>query len=193
MTRSLQLIFKKLADKLNYKVSYITSLTVYTLHYFQHPQLAATTMDGSEDGILQLVQRLCESVLTHTPVQADRSNNGYTPTFQVPHHLPRGWDMKRKLALKHLTRTAFDLILLRKWAWFGVWASELPPECRCLAHTYDMHLQGLHREAARLENAVSALIGEGITLLSEPHACTLKFSTGNAHSCNFMHGPVPCY
>lgn len=150
-------------------------------------------MDGSEDGILQLVQRLCESVLTHTSVQADRSKNGYTPTFQVPHHLPWGWDMKRKLALKHLTRTAFDLILLRKWAWFGVWASELPPECRCLAHTYDMHLQGLHREAARLENAVSALIGEGITLLSKPHACTLKFSTGNAHPCNFMHGPVPCY
>jgi len=88
--------------------------------------------------------------------------------------------MKRKLALKHLTRTAFDLILLRKWAWFGVWASELTPECHCLAHTYDMHLQGLHREAARLENAVSTLIGEGITLLSEPPACTLKLSTGNA-------------
>ena len=123
-----------------------------------------------EDGILQLVQRLSDSLLTHTPVQADKSTDGYAPAFQAPHHLPRGWDKKRKLALRHLTRTAFDLILLRKWVWFGVWGSEISPECRCLAHTYDMHLQGLHREAARLENAVSTLMGEGTTVVQASHA-----------------------
>lgn len=145
---------------------------------FLSSEFAVSTMADSQGSVPVLVQKLCDNILAHASLQTGW-NDGYTSTFQAPHHHVLGWDRKRKLVLRHLTHTVFDLILLRKWEWFGVWGSEITPECRCLSHTYDMHFWGMHREAARLEEAVSTLMGEGDL---KQH---LKYQCTDAHNSSF--------
>ena len=147
-------------------ISLLVTFCLLNLQWAQWP------MADSQDSVSVLVQKLCNSILTHASLQTGW-DDGYTPTFQAPHHRALGWDKKRKLALKQLARTVFDLLLLRKWEWFGIWGSEVTPECRCLSHTYDMHIRGMHREAVRLEEAISTLMGEGNW---EQH---LKYECGN--------------
>ena len=138
---------------------------------FLYSEFAVSTMADSQGSVPVLVQKLCDNILAHASLQTGW-NNGYTSTFQAPHHHALGWNRKRQLVLRHLTDTVFDLILLRKWEWFGVWGSEITPECRCLSHTYDMHLWGMHREAVRLEEAVGTLMEKGDLEQHLKYQCT---------------------
>ncbi len=116
----------------------------------------------STDGVYPLFSRLCESVLAQTYAKGGSRGDHLHMNFESPKYdiLRRGLD--HRMVVQHLVRTTFDLILLQKWVWFGTWQTDMSPECRCLAHTYEMNLKGRHEEAARLECTVSSLMDSGL-------------------------------
>ena len=118
-------------------------------------------MAASNTEVFPLFKKLCESVLSHTFSEDDHKCSNLQSGFETPAYevLKRG--ISHKQVMQQLVRTTFDLLLLRKWEWFGSWDTVLPPECECLAHTYGLHLNGMHEEASRLERAIGNLMGEG--------------------------------
>ena len=117
-------------------------------------------MEACKDGILVLFQKLCGSVLTQVLEEDSSEEDSLLSSFKPPDYHPPSSKFKNA-AWRQLLRSTFDLLLLRKWVWFGTWGAGMSPECRCLSHTYQLHRWGLHEEAQRLEEAVGSLLEEG--------------------------------
>ena len=117
-------------------------------------------MEVCRDGFLVLFQKLCVSVLTRGLMEDDSKEDDLLSCFKPPDYHPLSSKFKNA-ALRQLLRSTFDLLLLRKWVWFGAWGAGMSPECRCLSHTYQLNRCGLHEEAQRLEEAVGSLLEEG--------------------------------
>lgn len=123
-------------------------------------------MEGGEEGIVLLFSKLCARLLEQALSNEALRTDPLLASFQAPSNRFQGLD--RTIAVRQLMRTVFDLLLLRKWAWFGSWGTEMSPECQCLSHTYQLHLRGRHKEAARLKGAVEGVLAEGGWVKSTP-------------------------
>ncbi len=118
------------------------------------------------DGIYSLFSQLCTSVLSQACAEGESQHTHLHANFTHPKYdiLTRGLD--REKVAQCLFRTTFDLILLRKWVWFNTWQTDMSPECRCLAHTYELNLKGRREDAASLEHAISSLTSAGTGTLA---------------------------
>ena len=65
----------------------------------------------------------------------------------------------REDLVSHLRNTAFDLLLLRAWEWFGSWKTPMNPVDVCLSFTVHYHICGLHEQAEKLKGAIETLLG----------------------------------
>ena len=135
-------------------------------------------MEPCKDGLFALFQKLCNSVLAQVLADSGDEEDRLLSIFHPPDYHPLSSKFKNA-ASRQLLWTTFDLLLLRKWVWFGMWEPGMSPECRCLSHTYRLHQWGLHEEAQRLEQAVGHLLGEGVFdklthLLSQ---CPIRYKT----------------
>ena len=104
------------------------------------------------------VKRLCKSLLD----QAFRSayEGDFLLTSLQPPSKNTPWDeWKRENILRILSQVTYDLLLLRKWAWFGSWShTPLSPLCWCRAYSYGYHTRGKEREGERLSCALDTFI-----------------------------------
>ena len=123
-----------------------------------------------ESGVPQLVQRLCECVAT----QCEKDYKSKRKNLLVlPAHTHKPCFPNRDSVLKHLYRTAYDLLLLRRREWYGKWASDLSPECQCLARAYVLREMGCVSDSKRLDAAICILM----ETVSEPQeVCQLLVS-----------------
>lgn len=118
-------------------------------------------------GVYPLFSQLCKAVLAQTYAEGGSQCDHLRTNFESPSYdiLRRGLDHNK--VVQHLVRMTFDLILLRKWVWFGTWQSDMTPECRCLSYTYKLCLEERQGEATRLEQAISSFMGKGtVTVVS---------------------------
>ena len=105
-----------------------------------------------------VVRELCNVILRcalRTACAGDQLLAGLAP----PSRGGRLQDRREKEEVKRLLHVTFDLILLRKWVWFGSWATPLPPLCCCLARCYDYHQQGHHDKARQLHRSTDSFMG----------------------------------
>lgn len=107
-----------------------------------------------ESGVPQLVMRLCECVAAQCE-KDEEERRGSLLVF--PTHTHKPVFPNRTAVLKHLYRTAYDLLLLRRKEWYGRWASDMSPACQCLAKMYVLHEMGHVSDSKRLGKTVSLL------------------------------------
>ena len=101
-------------------------------------------------GVKELVRKLCRCLLNaafHSAIDRDT----LLSSLQAPSK-SEAWDtQKREREVVALVHLAFDLLLLRKWAWFGSReATPLSPLCWCLAYGYEYQAKGKKRVGKRL-------------------------------------------
>ncbi|CAI8044266.1 hypothetical protein GBAR_LOCUS24568, partial [Geodia barretti] len=128
------------------------------------------------------VKRLCKSLLD----QAFRSayEGDFLLTSLQPPSKNTPWDeWKRENILRILSQVTYDLLLLRKWAWFGSWShTPLSPLCWCRAYSYGYHTRGKEREGERLSCALDTFISNSCRVLVERDAIlTFLVSAGWRH------------
>ena len=70
--------------------------------------------------------------------------------LKLPNHLRSGAFKNNDSVKKHLFKTCYDLLLLRRNEWYGRWSSPLTPECRCLVYGYHLQQAGENHKASRL-------------------------------------------
>ena len=115
---------------------------------------AGEGMDGE-------VRRLCRALLGHA-LRSPSEGDLLLTSLQLPDKMA-GWsDKMREKVVRKLTLVTFDLLLLRKWAWFGSWRSHTPlsPLCWCRGYCYECHSSGREREGNRLKSALATFSGE---------------------------------
>ena len=135
-----------------------------------------------ESGVPQLIRRLCECVATQCEKDDERKRRHL---FVFPAHTHKPCFPNRDLVLKHLYRTAYDLLLLRRKEWYGRWASNLSPECQCLARTYVLREMGCVSDSNRLDKAICIMM----ETISEPQrVCQLLISLATEPSLQVKHG-----
>lgn len=129
-----------------------------------------------EYGVKEIVVKLCECVLDRA-FQVEWEGDALLSSLQPPCR-KAGWEVG-KTEIRALVHIAYDLLLLRKWAWFGSWGRHTPlsPLCWCLAYSYGYHVRGREREGERLRSALTAFStsSEHHTLISPsspPHQYT---------------------
>ena len=108
-----------------------------------------------ESGVPLLIRRLCECIATQCEKEHKRKRRNL---LIFPDHTHKECFPNRDSVLKHLYRTAYDLLLLRKSEWYGKWASDMSPECQCLARAHVLREMGCVSDSKRLEKAVCILM-----------------------------------
>ena len=112
-----------------------------------------------ECSVYRMVHTLCQSLITqYKRTEEERRSDAL---LHLPKHLYSPCFKKEDIILKHLVRTCYDLLLLRRNEWYGRWSSPLTPECRCIAHGYYIH--GNHKEADRLITLIDSLSQDSST------------------------------
>ena len=111
--------------------------------------------------IQPLFSQLCQSILAQTCADGEGQDGPILTSFESPGYKILRHGLEHKNVIQHLLKTTFDLILLRKWMWFASWQTNMEPESWCLSHTYEMIVKGRHKDAVRLEAAVSTLMEKG--------------------------------
>lgn len=99
-------------------------------------------------------RKLCRCLLDaafHSMSDAD----GLLASLQLP-SMNKAWDVQRREAeVRELVHLAYDILLLRKWTWFGDWnATPLSPLCWCVARGYEYHMKGRRGDGERLASAL---------------------------------------
>ena len=108
--------------------------------------------------VKESVGKLCECLLDRA-FQVEWERDVLWSSLQPPCRKPGGEASENEIrALVHLV---YDLLLLRKWAWFGSWDRYTPlsPLCWCLAYGYGYHVRGREKEGARLQSALTTFSG----------------------------------
>lgn len=113
--------------------------------------------------IMEAFLKLCWSVLSHSCARVDEGSASLLSGFHRPTYHSQWHTTRKSLVNKWLMRVTFDLILLRRWVWFGQWRSAMSAECECLSRSYELCACGRHAEGQRLAKAVSQLMS------SKPH------------------------
>ena len=76
----------------------------------------------------------------------------------------------RQQQIRRLVHHAYDILLLRKWTWFGSWEdTPLSPLCWCVAYGYGYHMRGRGSEGQRLNSLLERFSSEPGTLLPPTH------------------------
>ena len=78
--------------------------------------------------------------------------------FHRPTYLSQWHQTRKEVMNQQLMRVTFDLILLRRWVWFGQWRSAMSAECECLSRSYELCAHGRQVEGQKLAEAVSRLM-----------------------------------
>lgn len=111
-------------------------------------------MEDRSPGVKEDVKKLCRCLLDaafHSMSDAD----GLLAALRLP-SMDVTWDLPRREAeVRGLVHLAYDIVLLRKWTWFGDWdATPLSPLCWCVARGYEYHVKGRRRDGERLASAL---------------------------------------
>ena len=116
-------------------------------------------MEESGAGVRDSVRRLCRCLLDVAVASASHGD-ALLASLQPP-STRDAWNwQERDSQERALLYIAYDILLLKKWAWFGSWgATPLSPFCRCVAYGYEYHQSGRGREAERLNRALQAFSG----------------------------------
>ena len=110
--------------------------------------------DPGGDDVKELVERLCWSLLLSV-FQGESDGVALSVSLR-----PRFcWNTRRKQReLRTLLHRAYDILLLRKWVWFGNWTTPLSPVCECVAYGYECYHRGQHWEGERLNRCLQAFL-----------------------------------
>ena len=121
---------------------------------------AGPRMAGEAGGVAGLVRELCAASLSRA-LSLPSHGDPLLSSMAAPSG--REWGLQGQEArevVRRLLHAAFDLILLRKWVWFGSWDTPLSPVCCCLAYSYEYHRQGRHAEGSQLSGTVKHFMDE---------------------------------
>lgn len=111
-------------------------------------------MEDRGSNIKEHVRRLCGYLLDeafHSMSDAD----GQLASLQRPSR-SKTWDVDRRgTEVRALVHLVYDILLLRKWIWFGGWnTTPLSPLCWCVARGYEYHTIGRKQDGERLAAAL---------------------------------------
>ena len=134
------------------------------------------------------VKRLCKCLL-HQAFRLSYEGDVLLSGLQPPSKSTPWNELKREKVIRRLSQVTFDLLLLRKWAWFGSWShTPLSPLCWCRAYSYGHHTRGREKEGKRLNSALDIFTSDSgcqyfIPSLF-PHSLT--FSLFHALDCSVL-------
>ena len=116
--------------------------------------------DFAEQSVQTRIRRLCQCILDEsfrTPYECDILLSSLQPPGKNT-----VWNERRMgKYIRRLSQATFDILLLRKWAWFGSWGgTPLSPLCWCRAYSYGYHTRGREREGKRLCAALDTFSSE---------------------------------
>lgn len=99
----------------------------------------------------ELVGRLCDCILTAAFYNVFEKDT-LLSSLRSPSKKIAWSDRRRRKEILRLVYLAYDILLLRKWMWFGSWNinTALSPLCWCLSYGYTYHTQGRIKEGKRL-------------------------------------------
>ena len=115
-----------------------------------------SNVEPNREDVRSLVERLCASVLRsafHT--ETDGASLSVSRTNRPD------WSSQKGKAVKTLLHAAYDILLLKKWVWFGSWTTPLSPVCECVAFGYKCYQRGLHQEGENLNCSLQTFLDRG--------------------------------
>ena len=131
----------------------------------------------------ELVRRLCDCLLA-SALRDAADRDLLLSSLQPPSKRALLGEGGRASDILRLVHLAYDVLLLRKWTWFGSWSSTpLSPLCWCLAYGYHYQVQGRSREGERLKDRLTTFTGHGKPSLSSP---LLTPSTTSHEDCSSL-------
>ena len=101
-----------------------------------------------ECSVKSLISCLCKAIVDNE--DKIEKNKWKSNPLKLPHYLQVDTFKNKDNVTKHLFKSCYDLLLLRRNEWYNKWTTPLSPSCRCLAYGYDLHQSGQTYEANRL-------------------------------------------
>ena len=110
--------------------------------------MAGEKKETEERSAKSLIWSLCEAIVIQEELEEEETWN--TNILKLPGYLKADPFRNKSCVKKHLFKTCYDLLLLRRSEWFGRWTSPLSPDCCCLAYAYHLRQNGQTAKADRL-------------------------------------------
>lgn len=144
-----------------------------------------------EESVKELVRKLCGCILD-AAFHSVSHRDAFLASIQPPSKKDASRSLRKEREVRALIFLAYDVLLLRKWTWFGSWgATPLSPLCWCVAYGYKYHVRGRELEGGRFNRALRIFSDDSKLISPHTHIDTGAPTSRLWFAGEGGHPPVP--